>query len=499
MTSVFIITKFYQTLYKNQTEDSIYFLNIIYKLQKVLKHVFTLTGIKRSFAENLVWAVNSNKLHVDKSVENMLSSLIENKVNDKSAIMFYSLARIFKLSSLSKLSFSYVERWFAIICVTSNFSELDFTHLRDILASSNLNVASELEVFNAAERWLQHDVQQRNKHAKDLLLTVRLSLLSQQTLKHLLRASSAFSNCGECAASLIEVLKCKETCSKKLLKVVETNRYCNNNDFDVLVCGRDRKRNRFLKVLRCDGSNLNYVEDIPFMQDKIKYVRFRFLYLKGTVYALAIEPRTRRKVLKSYSLLTKTWKNHADMTNYREGFSMCGFVDKIFAIGGVRETSCDEYDVTGNQWRRVKGMSQARHFPACAVFQERVVASGGFFRRESLNTVECYDVAADAWQRMPSMIEGRGLHGLVAVKSKLFAIAGSKTSTCEVFDDESNKFVYLKCPVIYNFNQALAVGSKIFVFSEVELHCYDMDERAWVDASEEIEIYCSHRHCAKMP
>ena len=417
--------------------------------------------------------------------------------------MFYSLARIFKLSSLSKFSCSYVERWFAMIYLTSNFAELDFAHLWDILASSNLNVTSELEVLNAAERWLQYDVQQRNKHAKDLLQTVRLSLLSQQTLKHLLHASSIFSNCEECVTVLMGVLKCKEMFSEKSFDVVEKSRYCNHNNFDVFVYGYkiNRSSERFLKILRCDGNNLNYVEDIPFNQEKIYCARFNFFYLKGTVYAFAKEVRTEEKNSRSYSLLTKTWKDVADMTNNRGGFSICAFVDKIFAIGGFNRTSCDEYDVSGDKWRRGNGMSQARSYPSCAVFEEQVVVSGGYATGPGLlNTVESYDVAADAWQQMPSMIESRRFHSLVAVKSKLFAIAGYQAKTCEVFDGKSNKFVYLKCPVFINFKQALAIGSKIFVFSPVKLYCYDMDKRAWVDASQENKlINIFHRYCAKMP
>ena len=244
-------------------------------------------------------------------------------------------------------------------------------------------------------------------------------------------------------------------------------------------------------MLKRDGYDLKHIDNI-FIPEKFEFSYLKILCLKEVVYAFGRETTVNnqsRYFFKCYSFLNKIWKNAADMTEDIEGFCVCAFMDKIFALGGSITgsivNSCAEYDVNGNKWRQVSSMSQGRYYASCVVFQEQVVVSGGLAESGYyLKTNESYDVVADAWQQMPSMIESRHNHSLVAVKSKLFAIAGSNTSTCEVFDKKSEKFATLNCPFIDYFKQALLIGSKIFVFSIGRLLCYDIDKDDWVDDKE---------------
>ena len=80
----------------------------------------------------------------------------------------------------------YTERCFPIVIETKNFFHLDFNLVVKILASSELNIHSEVEVLNAAINWLKHNIEERNKYAKQLLLKVRLPLLSEHALKYVL-------------------------------------------------------------------------------------------------------------------------------------------------------------------------------------------------------------------------------------------------------------------------------------------------------------------------
>ena len=70
-----------------------------------------------------------------------------------------------------------IERCFRFIVDNSLFLLLDFICILKITSSSQLNIDSELEVFNAVVSWLDYD-KQRNVYAKDLILKIRLLLLS---------------------------------------------------------------------------------------------------------------------------------------------------------------------------------------------------------------------------------------------------------------------------------------------------------------------------------
>ena len=124
-----------------------------------------------------------------------------------------------------------------MIIETPNFLELDYIHLSRILASSGLLITSELEVVNAANVWLNHNTEEREGFAKDVLLKVRFSLLSDDAIRQLLRESPTLSENDKCVKLLNEFLDGKNNCFPNKSSVYYTNRYCNQKLFNTLVCG----------------------------------------------------------------------------------------------------------------------------------------------------------------------------------------------------------------------------------------------------------------------
>ena len=186
-----------------------------------------------------------------------------------------------------------------------------------------------------------------------------------------------------------------------------------------------------------------------------------------------------------YSPVTNTWEVIGDMHDDRSRFCACSFMDNVYLIGGPilwENSSCIEFNTKNLTWKEVAGMNEPRKHPSCAVFEGRIVTSGGF-RFERLNTVEMYDHLADSWSYMPNMIETRYRHKSVAIKNKLFVVGGI-TSSCEVFDSNSNKFVLLKQHLTFvnfvgNAGCVTSVGSKLVVFSEQAVLFYDVKNHKW--------------------
>ena len=92
---------------------------------------------------------------------------------------------MFNLSSFKNLTLSYIQRCFTIVSDDESFLELELKLISKILASSVLMITTEVKVFYAVDRWLNHNIEERSKHTKDLLLKVRLYLLSTETIRHL--------------------------------------------------------------------------------------------------------------------------------------------------------------------------------------------------------------------------------------------------------------------------------------------------------------------------
>ena len=459
-----------------------------------------------------------NKLSLNENVLTKPCETIKGKLKIKNTATFHQFSKLFNLQSLHDATLSCIQRYFTMIIKTPSFSELDRTLVSKILAGSGLLITSELEVLNAANLWLNYNIEERKMFAKDVLLNVRFPLLSAQTVrcyKMLLNASSTSSKNEECINLLNEVLNCKESLYRNKSSSYYTNRYCDQQMFNIVVCGGydtiSQETVRNATHLRATGINTG--KPLPSMVTERNFPCV--ICLKGRIYVFGGLDNRLRSIMsvEKYSPSTGGWKKVADMLDDRRLFCGAAFMDEIFIVGGYSRAnesatgSCLRFDAKG--WKEVAGMSQARVSAACAVYGGKIVVSGGRNgdrTNPSFNTVEAYDVLPDRWSAMPSMVSGKSNHGLVVVKNKLFAI-GARSETCEVYDDVCKKFVVFESPGIKELShqsyylKTVSVGSKIFAFQNNQpvTICYDVDKNKWSQEKCEVTNNLISFSCVKVP
>ena len=76
---------------------------------------------------------------------------LQNECKHKIISLFYQLSSFYNLKGFRNEALNYIYRWFTIIAKTENFQQLDFNSVNKILSSSELNISSELEIFNSSE------------------------------------------------------------------------------------------------------------------------------------------------------------------------------------------------------------------------------------------------------------------------------------------------------------------------------------------------------------
>ena len=76
-----------------------------------------------------------------------------------------------------------MDSWFLNIAETYNFLQLEVNLLEDILSRSNLLVTTEIEVYQAADKWINYNLTERQKSSKRLLHKIRLTLLGEKNSK----------------------------------------------------------------------------------------------------------------------------------------------------------------------------------------------------------------------------------------------------------------------------------------------------------------------------
>ena len=145
----------------------------------------------KSFIRRLLQSLKNDKVMLVEDKGREKYKLIESKLNIKNVALFYSLSQLFNCTIVSKDLLEFIERCFPMFVDSTSFLELDFKIILKILSSSELNLDSEMEVFNAIVFWLGHN-KERSKYAKGLFLKVRLLLLSDPALELISEKISCF-------------------------------------------------------------------------------------------------------------------------------------------------------------------------------------------------------------------------------------------------------------------------------------------------------------------
>ena len=460
----------------------------------------------------IIFAFKQTKRLLKEDMNIKISGCMEAKITVENVITFYNLARLYQLTVLAEIAFSYIERCFQKLMDTENFLELDYNIVKRILISSNLHINSELEVFNTANDWISYNTRDRSKFATKILSTVRFPLLSMDALKNILNMSSSFYNTKECVSLLRDVLENKDKLCQDKSSLYYTSRYCKKSKFDVMLCGCfSEKYSNVLESINQE-SYLKHVKVLPAMT--VEGEHSMAVCLKGEVYVL-VSTRYKTISVNKYSSINDSWTEIAVRSGTdRTLFCACAFMDDIFITGGIIfeienehmsyiTDSCLKFGVKDCKWKEVARMNEARCYAASTLFEGRIVVSGGEDTDEySLDTVESYDAIANSWISMPNTITSHSHHGLVAVSNKLFVI-GTDRDACEIFDNTFKRFVALTPPPFYFLwvNNAISIKNNIFVFEKYKkrIACYDVDNDEWSEKSCEILKYMNSLACVEIP
>ena len=98
---------------------------------------------------NFVSILKINKLFLNKDVEKKLVEHIKKEVKKVKLVFYSQLAHTFKITELAKTTIAYIHRCFTMVAETHEFLELSYYLVSKILSSSQLEITSEMEVFNA--------------------------------------------------------------------------------------------------------------------------------------------------------------------------------------------------------------------------------------------------------------------------------------------------------------------------------------------------------------
>ena len=180
--------------------------------------------------------------------------------------------------------------------------------------------------------------------------------------------------------------------ASKNTKILYQNRFCEQEDFDVIISGTTDmlKRSEERISFRISSKIFDKVETIH--HSKRHSHSDRTVCERSNVWTVCsripnvgkYQMRPSLKFVDSFRIyLNKTdqWVNVIQIPDDRENFIACSFMKNIYVFGGFTKKaslkSCYKYDTNKSKWIYIASMIEYRQLASCTVFRGKIVLTGG--------------------------------------------------------------------------------------------------------------------------
>jgi N-acetylneuraminic acid mutarotase len=141
---------------------------------------------------------------------------------------------------------------------------------------------------------------------------------------------------------------------------------------------------------------------------------------------------------------TVGWSTKAAMSTARGSFGVAAVNGKIYAIGGINDTSNsplsvnEEYNPANDVWRSKADMPTPRSGFAVAVYNNKIYVFGGTISNGYVGNNEVYDPATNTWQTKASMPTPRADLCASVVNDKIYLTGGKRYSSASPYYIETD-------------------------------------------------------------
>ncbi|XP_075220268.1 actin-binding protein IPP [Lycorma delicatula] len=360
------------------------------------------------------------------------TEFLKQELHATNAVGIYRFAEGHNCEELAKAAFSFILSNLPRICREEEFYELPKENLCAILASEFLQVDSELQVFQAAMKWISHDLTQRKRYVFEILIHVRLPLLSLCMLEH------AITECND--ASLKVALRSirKDLVTKKgsLVPLFVTPRLCAKKD--IFVIGGS-KRELISTWTRSSECTFESVERFDTFRRKwcraapmgIGRILPGVAALNGRIYVVGGEQESH--ILANgevYNPSDDTWEKVPSMIVPRCEFGLCALNGVLYAVGGwVGDdigSSIERYDPVLDEWELHGNMPEPRFSMGVVSYEGLIYLVGGCTHNSRhMQKLTSFNPVTGEWSPLASMLVPRSQMGVAVLDGYLYVVGGT--------------------------------------------------------------------------
>ncbi|CAF0827130.1 unnamed protein product [Adineta steineri] len=358
-------------------------------------------------------------------------------------------AELLNRKSLIDLADEFIRDHFLDIIQIDDFYKISYKHLKVLIASPDLGILDEKDVYDAVIKWVKHDPRERAIYLADLLQEVKLPLINTEYLLTVI--------------SQEELIRTNLTC-RDLLDDAKVHIFKRANLLTTSKSPMGPKiipRKTAAGVLLCVGGRgatgdpFKSVECYDLRHDRWFYIsemttRRRHVgvcAVNGRVYAIGgHDGNVHLNSAEVFDPQTNRWEPLAPMNTWRRGIAVGCLGGPLYAVGGLDDSTCfdtvERYDIEHNTWSAVASMSTPRGGVAVAALKGYLYACGGNDGSSSLNSCERYCPSYDKWTPIAPMNKRRAGASVTVLNNRLYILGGfddnSPLDSVECFDPDTN-------------------------------------------------------------
>ncbi|XP_066015192.1 actin-binding protein IPP-like [Pocillopora verrucosa] len=399
---------------------------------------FIYTGKVEVSEDNVQQLLPASKMLQIEDIEVICCDFLKHELDSSNCVGIYTFSDAHSCFNLSKSALDFIHRNFVEVSKQDEFLQLTKTSLLQMLESEELKIESEEQVFEAAMRWVVHDLSRGREALGNILEQIRLPLVSPKFLEQYLVTCQSAS-IKRMLAGILDGYRNYQSLARSQQRVHTQPRRASRKCFFIIggysrtVGGRWSDTSSLYTVEKFDSFSQT-CDSFTTAQMSFARSGHAVTSIGGLIYAIGGENDSLiYDTVECYDPVLNSWSVVAPLTAPRVACGVCVVEDFIFVMGGwvgseIAE-NIERYDPGLDQWVVVGKVETKRFHLGVAEMDGLIYVAGGLSDLgEELKVFECYNPVSDSWMRQPDMRHRRAYLGLATLGSVLYAVGGSNES-----------------------------------------------------------------------
>jgi len=421
------------------------------------------------------------------SLKLLSSKFIDQTLSISNCIIAYYSSVKYQCGELQERARSFILANFVAVTESEYFLNLNAKQVEEWVASDEIIVKGEEEVFSAIVRWIEKD-SWRKQSFFELFRHVRCVYVSRNVLFTVVLQHPFVKDEKQCLDLVLDAMK-EFSDGTEACFLNQSPRNClKTHEGVIFACGGVGGERLF-----CYLPSQNKWYKMANLHFKRNFFGLGSSACQGKLYAVGGNTDDVECYYPSLNSWTRV-KPFKQAVNFVAAVTFQGF---LYVIGGAcsekKLSTVHRYNPDTNQWQEFHPLCSPR-YGICAVADGNYLyAIGGMGLTGVCDVVEKFDPVVNSWKRLAPTQAKRGHAAGASLKSKIFVFGGvdkSGGAPCEMYDKETNVWTSIENAMAPRYPaSAVCFKGQIFVFGgfgpnqsevqEKEMKIYNTDENDW--------------------